>query len=337
MNKHRQDPSKPWSFLDPEEWDKCCKEEEPGAADTQRECVEEWKQKLSDARKVMEEARAQYDKANKSHINAASWKAKLEKWKKDAEAAHDKAVDVYHELVRFREAVGRTKTVETARALKAVLCLVKYIFDRVDDLLHVSSSVDDSPGEIQKLKQWIECNESLDAGKKEKALTCIVPFEDQMKTVNGAQEDLLTKLLDILHTANVLMAVVDKPDRQGAEEKDGLKWQIVDLINRISGKTAYTHRERRCGAGGKPTPSQPPCQNEIVNPPEPLFPIRKMDGSTDSEYYRDIVTLFNEAEDKEKATKKDLDKAEMDRNEAEAYYNGLNDAITAAEAAKPAK
>jgi hypothetical protein len=336
MKEYSKNPSEPRPLLDQYERDMCCNAGKSVAAVQPQDCVEVWKQKLEDAVKAMKTAAAKYDKAKKSHEKAASWKAKLKKWKEDAEGAHDKAIDVYQELGRFKEAVERTKTADTARAVKAVLCLVKFIFDDVDDLLRVSNSVEETKGGIQELKQWIECNESLDANKKDKALSCIQPFENQMKIVNGVQADVLTKLLEILHRANLLVAAVENT---GTEEKGDISWQLEDLEKRISGKTTYTARERKCGCKTE-TSFEPPCESDIINPTKHYLPIRKMEGvagSTDSDYYCNIVALFEKAEVKEEKSKKALEIEEGKHNDAEAYYNGLNDAIKAAEAAKPAK
>lgn len=337
MKNHRHNSREPWPFLDQDERDKCCNDVDPGAAAQPQDCVGNWKKKLKDARKVMEDASADYDRANKSYTNAASWKTKLKKWKEEAENAHGKAVDVYHELKQFIEAVDRTKTAETAMAVKLVLCLVKDIFDDVNDLLRVSNSVEEPRGEIQELMQLIECDDSLDANKKQEALNCIIPFEDQMKLVNGAQEELLTKLLEIFHSANILVSAVDK---SGAERKEGLKWQLKDLKRRISGKSAYTKRERKCHHHETEPSFELPCQNDIVNPTKHYLPIRKMEdipNSTNSDYYADILDLFNKAEDKEEEARSVLADAEEKRNDAVAYFNGLKDAINAAEAAKSAK
>lgn len=336
MKEYYKNSSERRLLLDQDERDICCNAEKPGAAVQPQDCVEVWKQKLNDAREAMEAAAAKYDKAKKTHANAASWKAKLKKWKEDAEDAHDKAIDVYQELGRFKEAVERTKTADTAKAVKAVLCLVKSIFDDVDDLLRVSNSAGEPKGGIQELKQWIECDESLDANKKEKALNCILPFENQMKIVNGVQADLLTKLLEILHSANLLVAAVEK---KGTEERGDILWQLEDLEKRISGKATYTARERKCG-GKTETSFEPPCESDIINPTKHYLPIRKMEGvagSTDSDYYRNIVDLFNKAKIKEEESKGALEIEEGKHNDAVAYYSGLDDAIKAAEAAKPAK
>lgn len=336
MKNYPENSSENRLLKDQDEWDMCCNPVKPVATTQPQDCVEVWKQKRNDARKAMERAAAKYDKAKKSHVNAASWKAKLKKWKEDAESAHDKAIDVYQELGRFKEAVERTKTADTAKAVKAVLCKVKFIFDAVDDLLRVSNSIEEPKGGIQELKQWIECEDSLDANKKEKALGCILPFENQMKIVNGVQADILTKLLEILHRANLLVAAVEKT---GTEEKGDISWQLEDLEKRISGKTTYTARERKCGCKTE-TSFEPPCESDFINPTKHYLPIRKMEGvegSTDSDYYDNIVTLFHRAEVKEEESKNALETEERKNNDAAAYFNGLNDAIEAAEAAKPAK
>jgi hypothetical protein len=330
MTNYQQHPGEPRKFLSEDERKECCKGKKPDLPDRQRNCVEIWKQKLRDARKAMEEADARRAKAENIHKNAASWEGKLRKWKEDAEKAHEKAVEVHAELGRFLEAVARTKAEETATAVKAVLCLVKSIFDDVDELLRVSTSAEVQKGKIQELRQLIECDDSLAANTKEKALACISAFQEKMAVVYGARADLLNKLLEVLHSANILVAAVDK---SGTREKAGLTWQLKDLYKRIGGKTVYTERERKCGCGEKPpSPSpEPPCESDIVDPREPFLPICK------SDYYVGIAKLYKEAETKLEAAKEEMAKARKKADMAAACYNGLNDAIKAAEAAEAAK
>ena len=111
-----------------------------------------------------------------------------------------------------------------------------------------------------------------------------------------------------------------------------MKWQINDLYQRIDGKTVFTARARKCGCGEpQPTPELPPCESEIVDPREPLLPICK------SDYYVGIVKLYKEAKAKLESTKEEMDTARKKPDMAAACYNGLNDAINAAEAAEAAK
>ncbi|HNP83871.1 MAG TPA: hypothetical protein PKN47_20595 [Nitrospira sp.] len=328
MMNYQQQPCEPRNFLSEEERKECCKGKKPDPPDRQRNCVEIWKQKLQDARQKMEEAVARRAKAENIHKNAVSWEGKLKKWKEDAEKAHEKAVEVHTELARFLEAVARTKAEETATAVKAVLCLVKSIFDDVNELLKVSTSGEVPKGKIQELRLLIECDDSLAANTKEKALACVSAFQEKMTLVYGVRADLLNRLLEILHSANILVAAVDKP---GKRENAGLTWQLTDLYRRIDGETAYTARARKCGCGEtQPTPESP-CKIEIIDPPEPFLPICK------SDYYEGIAKLYMEAEKKLKEAKEEMEKARMKADMEVACYNGLNDAISAAEAAEAAK
>lgn len=329
MTNYQQHPSEPRKFLSEEERKECCKGKKPDQPDRQRDCVEIWKQKLRDARKAMEGAVARRAKAESTHKNAALWEGKLKKWKEDAEKAHEKAVEVHDALGRFLEAIARTKAEETATAVKAVLCLVKSIFDDVNELLRVSTSAEVEKGKIQDLRQLIECDDSLNPNTKEKALACIAAFQEKMAVVYGVRADVLNKLLDILHSANILVAAVDK---SGTREKAGLTWQLADLYRRIDGKTAYTARARKCGCGEpQPTPESPPCGSDIIDPREPFLPICK------SDYYVGIAKLHREAETKLKTAKEEMEKARKKADMEAACYNGLNDAINAAEAAEAAK
>lgn len=334
MNRQRHNQSEPWPFLDDEER-KCCKEEDSGTTPQPQGCVDEWRRKLVEARAAKDKAAAVYEKTDKSYSNSASWEARLKKWKEDAESAHKKALDAYEELELFLTAIDRTKTEDTAKAVEAVLCLVKGIFEDVNDILRVSSSAEESKGDIQALKQRIECDERLDPNKKQNALNCISPFEEQMKVISGAQAVLLTNLLEILQVVNTLVAAVDK---SGTEKNSGLKWQIKDLHKRISGNAAYTARERLCGCGQEPTLPETPCDKDTVNPPKTLLPIQKLDPkSNDSVYYSHIVNLYEQAKTMTEKTKSEKADALQRKEETEAYFTGLDDAIKAAEAAESAK
>jgi hypothetical protein len=328
MTNYQQHPYETRKFLSEDERKECCKGKKPDPPDRQRNCVEIWKQKLRDARKAMELADARRAKAENIHRNAASWEDKLRKWKEDAEKAHEKAVEVHAELGRFLDAVARTKAAETVTAVKAVLCQVKSIFDDVNELLRVSTSAEVQKGKIQELRQLIECDDSLAANTKEKALACISAFQEKMAVVYGARADLLSKLLEVLHSANILVAAVDTA---GTRENGGLTWQLKDLYKRIGGKTVFTERERKCGYGEKPPSPEPPCESDVVAPREPFLPICK------SDYYVGIAKLYKEAEAKLEASKEEMIKARKQADMAAACYNGLNDAINAAEAAEAAK
>lgn len=329
MKSNQQNQSGPQQFLNPEEREKCCsqKESDNGNGSQRLECVEQWKILLDDARRAMNKAAAESDRASKAHRNAEAWKAKLKKWKEEAEDVHEKADAVRGWLCEFLMAVERTKTEKTAASVEAVLCLVKSIFDDVNQLLHISTSAEDPKGAIQELKHSIECSDSLDVNKKEKALACIVPFEGQMKVVGGMQGDLLTKLLEILHSANVFVAAVGK---SGSVNNSALQGQLQDLQRRITGETVYTARQRKCGDDEPAQSTQPilPCGNEIINPADSLFPI------CEKAYYVNVKALYNDAEEKTKETKSSMKAKREELESASVYFNGLNDAIKASEAAK---
>lgn len=316
-----------------EERKKCCdtNESDTKAPPSDLDCVEKWRKQLDTALKAMNTVSAEYDKASGIYRNAKLWEEKLKKWVEDADKTHNQVDNICGELDEFLRAVERTQAEETTASVEAVLCLVKSIFDEVTILLP-NHSEEDPQGKIQALKQWIECNSDLDVNKKEKALKCITDsFEGKMQAINQTQEDLLTKLLNILHSANILAAAIDKSKN---ESNFGIKRQLEDLRRRISGETVYTARERWCGFNpstqSPPVKAKPPCDDEIVNPSPLLFPIKQ------HAYYLDIYTLHKNAQEEEKTAKSEMDELRSKYETAKTYYNSLNDAIKASEAAKPA-
>lgn len=342
-------------FLDDIERKRCCPK--AGADDdssTGNGCVDDWKLKLDAARLCSEKALACLQSVKDQHTTADSWESKLKKWKEDAEEAHKKAVATYNGLDSFLEAVYRTKSKQTLQATEAILCLVKSVFDRVSTLLFVSTSKEDDPGQIQALKQSIECAEDLDPGRKEKALSCIARFDEQMKLVQGMERDLLSKLLAIAHSAKEVAAAVDyAPDSDESEDREvienlGIKWQLEDLKERISGGTVYAMRKRKCGEKQDPDEPdsdcckkvnlEPPCGRHIFLPKEKFyFPICKMDDcGRDSEYYVAIAGLYDAAQRSTKCAKQGVDESTKLYQDKQAYYSGLKDAIKAIEDAKTA-
>lgn len=349
MTDYPNNTSSHQSFLDEDERKRCC--DEAGAGDdnsTDRGCVDDWKRKRDKARLCSEEALACLQSAKDQHSSAASWEAKLKKWKEDAEEAHKKAVETYNGSDSFLVAVARTKTGQTTIATEAVLCLVKSIFERVSTLLFVSTSAEDELGQIQTLKQRIECDDKLDTERKNKALDCIKPFEEKVKAVQSMESDLLQRLLKIAHSAKQVAAAVDYPG-SGAGENLGIKWQLEDLKRRISGQTLYTKRERKCGKQQDPAATEtgccdkisldPPCGSDIIFPKKAYFPIREMEGvknSKNSDYYDDIAGLYDKAKVSAEKAKAGVEKSTKISEEAQAYYSGLKDAIKAIEDAKTA-
>lgn len=344
-----------YSFLSDKEKDQCCKESNTDNTGQSEVCIGEWKDKLAIARNKKDKAIADYNKANETYNQATSWEASLKKWKENAEDTNEKAVEIHDELEQFIDAVKRTETVKTVEAVIAVVCLVKCIFGKVDELVQVSNT-EDSMGMIQRLKQSIECNESLDANKKEKALNCILDFEKQMQEIHATQDELLTQLLEILRDANVLVEAIDK--YEGGEKEGlcpsatliGIQWQLQDLFDRISGCTTFAERVRlgmnkeedtssSCG-----TSQELPCEEDRINPPKPFLIISNEANEqgnnvkvAESDYYQKITELHNRAEKKTEQAKKDKVCQRELRDKAVTYFEGLNNAIQASEAAKSAK
>lgn len=332
MNISQQKPSESRPFLNVNERNQCCNKAEDDAAAPPSDCVEQWKLSRIVAREKMDLAEANYYKANEVYVHSKSWFKKLEKWKENAEIVHAKTNDAYGELERFLDALSRTKTLETANAVEAVLCLVKSIFD---DIATVSSSLDEPRGMVQELKLWIECNDSLDANKKENALGCILPFEKQMNTVIEIQDDLLNKLLEILHSANDLVAVVGKSTTENA----GLQSQLGDLRSSLSGNAVAAVNSSKCDNNETPN-SERPCNEEVINPENPLFPSQKgidAPGNLGDAYYSDLLTLYDSAKIAEEKAKTEMEEERVTHDDAKACHDGLDEAIKAAEAAKPAK
>lgn len=355
MNSNRQDTSSSRPFLKSDERDRCCKDTQDKSgtgSKAKKECLDKWKDQLSDAHEKMTVEKACYDKAQKTYAKAEAWKSMLETWKKDAEDTHKKAVAVHEELCRFVAAVERTRTIYTTQAVEAVLCLVKSIFDDVDDLLYTSKTEEGTPNkaQLQQLKKMIECDDSLDAAKKEKALGCIATFDEQMKAIQAEQEKLLTQLLEILHSTNLLVEAVNKPgspEKNGSDtsENAGIHEQLEDLRKRIAGEVSddvSAQRKQVCAASLSSSDSK--CQStftvEAPKPPSPpshLFPILDEEGGNNSPYYKEILRLYGVAETEAKEAKLLNEEKYNAYSEAKAYHDGLKDAIKASENAKPTK
>jgi len=351
MKSNQQNTSNPRSFLKPDEKDKCCKTPQPDSdiGGKAKECLEKWKEKLSEAYEEMTVEQACYNQAQSTYTKAEAWKTTLKAWEEDAKDTHKKAVAVHEELCRFVVAVERTKTVSTTQAVEAVLCLVKSIFEDVDNLLYISKAEGEAQdkAQLQQLTKLIECDDSLDAAKKEKALGCIAIFDEQMKLIQAEQEKLLTKLLEILHSANLLVEAIDKPESSETDKSEdaGIHEQLQDLCDRIAGEKPDSSAQRKqvCAVSLSSTDSK--CKSAFTveaptppPPPEHLFPILAEDeDGCSSPYYLEIMRLCEAAENEVKDAKLLKEEKYNSYSEAKTYHDGLKDAIKASEEAKPAK
>jgi hypothetical protein len=331
MNKNPTNKKGCGSLLNQDERS-CCKDETTENGQP-HDCVETWKAELRIATNEFNIYSAKLGKAKAVYEAASAWEAKLKAWIDNADIAQKKAVDVFHKLCRLLFVVVRiqTNTANTTKALEAVLCLVKMIFDEIVKLMRVSTSADDPMGLLQALKRFIECNESYDERKKQEALVCIKPYETQVKAIYDLQASVLQKLLEILKAAEIVAGDIDSP---GAEPDFALKWQLEDLRNRIAGEATSKAKHDSCTCPSppqKPTEVDPPCGKEISEPSSPLLPIEA------SAYYAGLKELYETAMKDAKNYNDEMNQAQRENDKAAARKGSLSDAITAAGAAETAK
>jgi hypothetical protein len=339
MNKNPTNKKGCGSLLNQDERS-CCKDEIPENGQP-HECIETWKANVKIAANAAKVSLAKKDKAEAINDNASAWEAKLKSWIDNAEVAHEKALKVFDKLRRILFVVARlqTNTANTTKALEAVLCLVKMIFDEIVKVLRVSTSADDKMGLLQALKRVIECNEGLDEQKKQHALNCIKDYETQVQKIYALQASVLQKLLEILEAAEIVAGYIGSP---GADPDFALKWQVEDLRNRIVGETTSKAKHHSCTCPSppeKPTEVDPPCGKEISEPSSPVLPIRAMSEPQrpDNAYYAHLKELYETAMEDTKKYSEEMNKAQREYDKDAARQKSLSDAITAAEAAESAK
>jgi hypothetical protein len=331
-------------FLGEDERD-CCKEEEPPQDGEPHDCRDTWEENYKKAVNALKIASAKAGEATLAFGNASTWESKLKKWIEDAETAHVGALKVFSDLNHFLTVVGRMEenAARTTRAIQAILCLVKEIFDAMQKLLRISTSSDDPKGALQALKLFIECNKDLDEKQKQGALGCLKSYEGLMRDIHALQASILNKLLEILKSADVLAAMMGTPDAE-AKMNVGLKWQLEDLRKRIIGETTAKAKVHTCGCHGTPqnqTEAGPPCGKEIAEPAERLLPIRAMTVDNqelpDSAYYSGLKELYDAAGTTSKSYETRMNEAKTESDKAMARKESLGLAIKAAEAAETAK
>lgn len=320
----------------------CCDPSSPCESKNGSGCLETWKQEFKTASSDYLKSAATASKEENSYTNALAWEAKLRIWVENAEKAHEDAELVYMDLGAFIGAVKRlsNNTGETSTALRALLCLLKRIFERIDKLLFKIESDEEGSNLLYQLKDMIKCGSDLNEQKKQAALDCVAVYEAKVQVIYNLQTGIMTKMLDILHIADLLQAYM-------AQDEFGLHWQLDDLRKRLLGnisaadKISLCHKqhERPKQEKSKDAPI-PPCDPEIGKPAkdQQLLPIRMMATvETNSAYYDKVSELFASAKTTVGDSKVAMDKARKQRDTALARKNSLSEAIKASEAAEAAK
>lgn len=321
----------------------CCAEGDNPPDGPQQGCVESWEDKKKDAANQLEIASALAEQAKQEFESAIQWESNLRVWLDDAGKAHEKVQLVSDLLQGFRAVTNRLEgnTAKAAVAIRALICQVKRTFDSIRHVL------DGDVGELQLLRDYIDDDlKDLDEKKKFEARKCTESYETQMLAVHGLQASLLTKLLEILRSADQLVAAIDN--------KRGLTWQIKDLEDRFAGDTTTNARTAKCGChGGAPTPPaappSPPCGKEISKPSAVLFPIKVIEKPTSatqqqqtmkpqvSAYYAELEKWYEVAVATSEANRGRLRQEKQKKDAALARKSSLEEAIKAAEAAAKAK
>jgi hypothetical protein len=321
-------------------------------------CVDSWEAELRKADNAYRIASAEAEKAGKAYDNASLWESRLKDWIDNADGADEKANKVADQLALFEAVVVRleTNSTHTAEGVEILLCLVKKIFDSVQDILRLNVTEPQKKRLLYTLKRYIECNPDLDEKKKQAALECIAPYEKAINVVNTKQDELLNKLLQMLSQADKVATALGIPDESSDEStKDlGLLWQIRDLLNRIKGESTASEKVDKCGCrctdspSDKPDEISPPCGEDILVPDQPLLPIKRQcpqdkmpqqqqaDG-TGNDYYCELQRLLKEANARLTDSRDALAVAQKECDRKLARRNSLDAAKKAADEAKAAK
>ncbi len=337
---------KKYRFIQDKWEQQCCDKKQENPNPSSVDCVDNWKNNLLIADSRVKKAESQYKKTHSIYTLALSWESNLKKWKEGAEETHEKFIDIYKELIQFIGAVERTEVEKTTISVTAVLCLVKTIYDNMDYLLKEAVIVDEEEIEsdlINKLKESIECKPELSANKKEQALECVKIYETKMQDVNKVKEDLLTKLLQTLHDSNELLSAVGSSDKFNG----GISEQLEDLSERMCGN----RKTPSCGddeSSKDPNP-EVPCEEKLIYPSKKSLTINatitsveqnsiptcsSTELSVDSDYYKDIVHLFEKAENAKEPAKKAMESDRENHENEKTYYKVLKGAIDASEKAR---
>jgi hypothetical protein len=329
----------------------CCKEDAPWNPASGDGCLASWREEIKTAANEYRRQSAQASKAEGIYTEALSWERKLWMWRDNADKAHEEAVLAEAELVLLFSATVRLEenTTHTRRTVQAVLCLLKRIFERIDLLLYEVESNEESSNLLHKLKEFIRCSSKLDEQKKQAALECVATYEAKVRVINELQVSIMTKMLEILHLADLMVAYFSKGEF-------GLSWQLNDLRRRMKGEASSTDKADACqkGSAAKPGDKQggqsnpPPCDPEIGKLPSDRFllPIRRaasveggknVRGESRQYYYGKLSELYEAAGKSTEDYKAQMDEARQARDQALARKNSLMEAIKAAEAAETAK
>ncbi len=314
----------------------CCADDPQDGKNGEESCLGSWKEERKAAINALMIASSKKKQAEGIYDNAIVWKKKLKILLENAQDAHEKSTLAYSELELFIKEVEvlERNTALTGAAIEALLCLIKRIFDNIFALIHERTDTEDTDL-ILKLMEYIRCLEKLDEQKRQKALECVVVYQSTVSLIYSLQEDVLNKVLEMLHCANILVYLIKN------KENLGLNWQLDNLRKRLIQETTSAEKIRAClhvpDDQNEMPDLDPPCNKDILKPAYQLFPIRKMNNKEDSEYYRKLNELYEQAKSKTEKIKNNMQEAREEFNKAWARKNCLDEAIKAAEAAEVSK
>lgn len=319
-------------FLSDRERNCCCKEDNPPVKPDEDDCLAIWEKELEAAIRQLNEATADQSKAKNIAENATQWETKLKKWFELAEASHKKGMKTHDELVLFIAHVEilEVNAFKTTKTLKALLCLLKEIFDKICGLLQ------ENDGKLAKLKDQIKCSTTIDEQKKQQALACIEEYAKKLLAISEElKASILKKSLELLHCANWIASVLGNP-HQGKRDL-GLRWQLNDLRKRLINEeeTKAKDKMRACGCEHEEKPPFPCFKADIAQNLLPIGPLQE--GQKGSAYFEELKRLHLKAKTEAKEYLEKEKEANKKFEEIATRKTSLDAAINAAKAAEAAK
>ena len=312
----------------------CCTDTNNGNDPDTLDCLDIWKEQLNRVTAACNLKTATTTKTEDEYQNSLGWKDKLKNWKDIIEDTDEKADIIVNELKFFLDQVIIVcNNAEMATdKIEKLLGLVKCIFDCFFTYENANKGLKD---QILDFKKAVECLKNTSDEDKAEVIACIEAYEQNIALVCEMQDAVLTKLLESFKCANLLCKAICGSG--GLEDKiESLQSVFKSSDNDGANSHVENHSDDDDDKKKKSRKKSEddhnylyPCNEDAIKP-MPKFPISQ------SEYYIHIERDLNTATRKTNELKEIWVASKELSDRCLSQKAGLEEAISAAEAAEKA-
>lgn len=281
------------------------------------DCLSKWKTQKDQAKSDLDLANAEVESAKKRVENAAHWEQKLKVYCDNIEKTDELANKVTRELKTLKDqiCVFCFNADCMVQALEILYCETREIYDPcVNEMVKL----------IDKINKCLSCITDSGFDRSVGITKAIDEYAAKLKELADLQKDALTKIIKALEIANIIFyALCETPTKKEQDFKcDSLEKELEELCYNFGDDIKC---DAPNGNACEPLTCEAMCKDLT---PVPVFPLCK------DEYYTETKAQYVAIKTESTAAKDDLDQKKETQKKAFLTYNGIQNAIEAANNAK---